>query len=60
MIYAGAERDKIKIYDIEDDFDTIFESIDSLESETIYILTGMKPYKKIKAFFTKGDDCSHE
>ena len=51
MIYDGAPRDKVKIYNIEDDFNTIFESLDTLESKTIYIITGMKPYKKIKAFF---------
>ena len=60
MIYDGAPRDKVKIYNVEDDFDTIFETLDNLESETIYIITGMKPYKKIKAFFTKGDENPHE
>lgn len=60
MIYDGAPRDKVKIYNVEDDFDVIFETLDTLETDTIYIITGMKPYKKIKAFFTKGDEASHE
>lgn len=51
MIYDGAPADRIKVYDIEDDFDTIFESLDELETDNIYIITGMKPYKKIKSFF---------
>ena len=53
MLYAGIKKDKLKIYDVEDDFDLIFEDIDKLDSKTIYIITGMKPYKKIKAFFNK-------
>lgn len=56
MIYAGVNKDLLKVYDVEDDFDLIFEDIDSLESETIYIITGMKPYEKIKAFFKEGED----
>ncbi|MBR3133975.1 MAG: DUF1727 domain-containing protein [Clostridia bacterium] len=51
MIYDGAPKDKLKIYNVEDDFDTIFETLDELETDNIYIITGMKPYKKIKAFF---------
>lgn len=51
MIYDGVSEDKLKIYNIEDDFDTIFETLDDLETDNIYIITGMKPYEKIKAFF---------
>ena len=51
MIYAGADKNKIKIYDTDDNFDMIFSSIDKLESKTIYIITGMKPYNKIKSYF---------
>lgn len=51
MIYAGADKNKIKIYDTDDNFDMIFSSIDNLESKTIYIITGMKPYHKIKSYF---------
>lgn len=55
MIYAGADEKKVKVYDIEDDFDVIFEDLDKIKTDNIYIITGMKPYKKIKAFFEKGD-----
>ena len=55
MIYDGAPADKIKIYDVEDDFATIFETLDTLETDNIYIITGMKPYQKIKNFFKEGD-----
>lgn len=55
MIYAGADEKKVKIYDIEDDFELIFEDLDTISTDNIYIITGMKPYKKIKAFFEKGD-----
>lgn len=51
MIYDGVPEDKLKIYNVEDDFDKIFETLDNLETDNIYIITGMKPYKKIKAFF---------
>ncbi len=56
MIYDGAPIEKLKIYNVEDDFDTIFETLDELKTDNIYIITGMKPYKKIKAFFQKGDE----
>lgn len=55
MIYAGADEKKVKVYDVEDDFDVIFEDLDKIKTDNIYIITGMKPYKKIKAFFEKGD-----
>ena len=44
------------IEDDEDDFDLIFEDLDKLKTDNIYIITGMKPYKKIKEFFKKGDN----
>lgn len=56
MIYAGVDNKKIKIYDVEDDFDIIFEDLDKLKTDNIYLITGMKPYKKLKAFFEKGDN----
>lgn len=55
MIYDGAPRDKVKIYDIEDDFETIFESLKDIETDNIYIITGMKPYSKLKKFLKGGD-----
>ena len=56
MIQQGAKENKIKVYDVEDDFDLIFEDLDKLKTDNIYIITGMKPYKKIKEFFKKGDN----
>ncbi len=56
MIYAGANEKRIKVYDVEDDFDLIFEDLEKVKTDNIYIITGMKPYKKIKAFFEKGDN----
>jgi hypothetical protein len=56
MIYDSAPIEKLKVYNVEDDFDTIFETLDELKTDNIYIITGMKPYKKIKAFFQKGDE----
>lgn len=53
MIYDGAPIEKMKIYDIEDDFDTIFESLNEIKTNNIYIITGMKPYNKIKNFLRK-------
>lgn len=51
MIYAGVNSKKIKIYDVEDDFDKIFEDLIKTKTNNIYIITGMKPYKKIKKYF---------
>jgi len=55
MIYAGADKKRMKVYDVEDDFDLIFEDLKTVSTDNIYIITGMKPYKKIKAFFEKED-----
>lgn len=54
MIYDGAPRDKVTIYDVEDDFNTIFKPLDEIETNNIYIITGMKPYHKIKNFLEAG------
>lgn len=51
MIYAGVNPKKIKVYDVEDDFDKIFEDLEKVKTKNIYIITGMKPYKKIKKYF---------
>lgn len=56
MIYAGADEKRIKVYDVEDNFPLIFEDLDTIKTNNIYIITGMKPYKKIKAFFEKGEN----
>ena len=33
MLYAGVPEDKLTTYDVEDDFDLIFEDLDKLESK---------------------------
>ncbi len=55
MIYDGAPIEKIKVFDIEDDFDTIFEPLNEIKTNNIYIITGMKPYNKIKNYFKEGE-----
>lgn len=55
LVYAGVPREKIKIYDVEDDFNKIFEDLDKFESKNIYLISGMKPYHKIQNFFGKED-----
>ena len=56
MIYSGVKEKDLTIYDVEDDFELIFKDIDKLKSDTIYVISGMKPYKKIKDFFKAGDN----
>ena len=53
MIYDGANKDKIEIIDAEDDIDAILKKMDEIKTDNIYILTGMKPYKKIKKFIER-------
>ena len=50
LIYAGADKSKLVIMDT-DDVSKVMEQIDAIETDNIYILTGMKPYKKIKEYF---------
>ncbi len=53
MIYDGADKDKIEIIDAEEDIDSILKKMDEIKTNNIYILTGMKPYQKIKKFIEK-------
>lgn len=53
MIYDGADKSKIEIIDEEDDIDSILKKMDEIKTNNIYILTGMKPYAKIKKFLEK-------
>ena len=52
MIYDGANQEKIEIIDNEN-VDTILKKMDELKTKNIYILTGMKPYPKVKKFLEK-------
>lgn len=51
MVYAGVDRNKITIID-SDDIEEIMKELDYIETDNIYLITGMKPYKKIKKFFS--------
>lgn len=53
MIYDGADKDKIEIIDAEEDIEAILKKMDKLKTNNIYILTGMKPYTKVKKFLEK-------
>lgn len=53
IIYDGANKDKIEIIDEEEDIDNILKKMDEIKTNNIYILTGMKPYTKIKKFIEK-------
>ena len=52
MIYDGANKENIEIID-EEDIEIILKKMDELKTNNIYILTGMKPYKKIKNFLER-------
>jgi len=52
MIYAGVKKEKIEIID-SDNVEEILPKIEKIETNNIYIITGMKPYKKIKEYFAK-------
>ena len=52
LLYSGVNRNQIEIID-SDDVEDILPKIDLIETNNIYIITGMKPYKKIKNFFAK-------
>ena len=53
IIYDGADKDKIEIYDYEEDISKIMKKMDEIKTNNIYIVTGMKPYHKIKDFLSK-------
>lgn len=53
MIYDGADASKMEIYDYEEDISVILRKMDEIKTKNIYILTGMKPYNKIKHFLAE-------
>lgn len=53
LIYDGVDRKKMEVYDYEEDMGRILKIIDIIKTKNIYILTGMKPYNKIKKFLLK-------
>ena len=50
MVYAGAEKEKIIVLDKEDNIEEIIKHLDDIKTDNIYMITGMWPYKKIKAY----------
>lgn len=52
MLLAGAEADKLQIFDTSD-LDTVFGALDSIDTEVVYVLTNTKHAAKIKQFFKK-------
>lgn len=53
ILYDGADASKIEIYDYEEDISVILKKMDEIKTKNIYILTGMKPYHKIKQFLAE-------
>ena len=54
LVYDGVDKSKMEVYDYEEDVGEILKKIDNIKTNNIYILTGMKPYNKIKSFLLKG------
>ncbi|MCL2860458.1 MAG: MurT ligase domain-containing protein [Oscillospiraceae bacterium] len=50
LVYAGVDKHKLVIMDV-DDISKVMEQIKNIETNNIYIITGMKPYKEIKKYF---------
>ncbi len=53
IIYDGAPEDRITVLDTED-IPTILAQLDQVETDNVYFLTGMKPYKQLKTYFAQG------
>jgi predicted RNA-binding Zn-ribbon protein involved in translation (DUF1610 family) len=51
--YDGAPEERITVLDTED-IPTILAQLDTVETDNIYFLTGMKPYRQIKRYFVQG------
>lgn len=52
MIYAGVDKSKIITID-SDDIEEVIKELDNIQTDNIYLITGMKPYKKIKKILEK-------
>lgn len=59
LIYEGVDRKKIDTID-SDDVELPLNMLDEIETDNIYIVTGMKPYKKIKKYFADKGGEQHE
>jgi len=50
MIYSGVDKDKIVTIN-SDEIEELAKELDNIETDNIYLITGMKPYKNIKKVF---------
>ena len=57
MRYAGVPDEKLTVLDTED-IPTILAELDRTKTDNIYFLTGMKPYKDLKAHFKQGGEAN--
>lgn len=55
LLYDGAPEDKLTVLNTED-IPTILAELDKTETDNIYFLTGMKPYRQMKHYFAQGGD----
>jgi len=53
MLLAGADPQRLSIFDT-DDLDTVFQSLQDLDAEVIYMLTNTKHAKQIKQYLAQG------
>ena len=53
--YAGVPEEKITVLDTED-IPAILAELDQIKTDNVYFLTGMKPYKALKAHFRRGGE----
>ena len=50
LVYAGVDKKNIEVID-SDDVAIALNKLEEIETDNIYIVTGMKPYKHIKKYF---------
>ena len=53
MLLAGAEEDRVTVFDTND-LSTIFQKLEEIDTEVVYILTNTYHTKDIKGYFTQG------
>lgn len=53
MILAGAEKSRVAVYDTNDPA-TVFQKLDEIDTEVVYILTNTYHAKDIKTYFKQG------
>ena len=53
MILAGADGDRVRVYDTNDP-KIIFKALDEIDAKVVYILTNTYHAPEIKAYFKEG------